>query len=187
MATSCSARRDGSENASFDSERSISNYDLRSGQGQVMTQVGQHAYLPNRIDEPSRLAPFARLYLHSVTSYWLKTDCDLCDLIWHSREPRSSFAPGSSQMGWVAMGSSLNYVTLFWPFLHPLPLVRWGCAIPRSPPPCYANENRNVKTSTVLAFNEIMFHTLFFYIDTDHTAQFKALYHVKRNLVTLSR
>ena len=42
-----------------------------------MTQVGQNAYLPKRLDEPSRLAPFARLYLHSVASYWRNTDCGL--------------------------------------------------------------------------------------------------------------
>ena len=42
---------------------------IKSGQGQVMTQVGQYAYLSKRLDEPSRLAPFARLYLHPVTSY----------------------------------------------------------------------------------------------------------------------
>ena len=40
---------------------------VRSGQGQVMTQ---YAYLPNQIDEHSRLAPFACLYIYPVTSYW---------------------------------------------------------------------------------------------------------------------
>ena len=49
---------------------------VRPGQGQVMIQVGQYAYLPKHLDEPSRLAPFARLYLHPVTSYWRKTDYD---------------------------------------------------------------------------------------------------------------
>ena len=48
---------------------------LTSGQGQIMTQVGQYAYRPKRFDEPSRLAPFARLNLHPVASYWRKTDC----------------------------------------------------------------------------------------------------------------
>ena len=44
---------------------------------QIMTQVGQNAYLPKRLDEPSRLAQLARLYLHSVASYWRNTDCGL--------------------------------------------------------------------------------------------------------------
>ena len=45
-----------------------------------MTEVGQYAYLPERIDEPGRLAPFARLCFHSVASYWRKPDSDLGDL-----------------------------------------------------------------------------------------------------------
>ena len=49
----------------------------RSGQRQVTTGVGQYAYLPRRLDEPSRLAPFARLYLHPVVIYWQKQDFDL--------------------------------------------------------------------------------------------------------------
>ena len=49
----------------------------RSGPGQIMTQVGQYAHLPNRLDELSRLAPFARLHLHHVVTYWRKTYCDL--------------------------------------------------------------------------------------------------------------
>ena len=66
------------DNVSFDLERSISKFDqVRSGQGQVMPQVCQYAHLPNRIDEPSRLAYFARLYLSPVTSYLRKTDFDL--------------------------------------------------------------------------------------------------------------
>ena len=60
---------------------SVYKYDLRSGQGQVMTQIGKYSYHSTRIDEPRRLAPFARLYLHQVTSYWrkhrIKTSCDL--------------------------------------------------------------------------------------------------------------
>ena len=49
-----------------------------SGQDQVMVQIGQHVYFSKWLDEPSRLAPFARLYLHPVASYWRKkTDCDL--------------------------------------------------------------------------------------------------------------
>ena len=42
-----------------------------------MTQVGQYAYLTKGLDEPSRLTPFARLYLHPVSSYRRKTDYDL--------------------------------------------------------------------------------------------------------------
>ena len=61
----------------FDLERPVSKTDLSSDQGHVMTQVGQHAYLPKRLDEPSRLAPFARVYLHLVASYWRKTDCGI--------------------------------------------------------------------------------------------------------------
>ena len=79
---------------------------VRSGQSPVMTQISQYTNLPKLIDESSRLAPFARLYLHPVATYWRKTDCDLIwanltsgDLPW----PRSSVAPGSSQMEWVAM------------------------------------------------------------------------------------
>ena len=34
-----------------------------------MTEVGQYAYLPKRLNEPSRLAPFALLYLHPVASF----------------------------------------------------------------------------------------------------------------------
>ena len=71
MTPSCSARRDGSENVSLDLHRSISKSDLkvRSGQRQVMNQVRQYAYLSNRINEQSLLAPFARLYLYPMTSY----------------------------------------------------------------------------------------------------------------------
>ena len=50
---------------------------LRPGQGQIMTQVGQYAHPLNRLDEPGRLAPFARLYLHPVATYWRKADCDV--------------------------------------------------------------------------------------------------------------
>ena len=50
---------------------------VRSGQGQVMTQVGQYVYLPKRLNEPSRLAPFARLFLRPVASYWRNMDCDV--------------------------------------------------------------------------------------------------------------
>ena len=84
------------ETVLFDIERSTSKFDLRSGQGQVMTEVDQYAYLPKRIDEPSRLALFLRLYLHPVECFWRKPDFDL---ISPPRDPQSSVAPGSSQMG----------------------------------------------------------------------------------------
>ena len=101
MTPSYLPRRAGSKHVLLGHERSISKYDLRTGHGQVKTQVGQYAYLPKRLDEPSRLAPFARLYLYPDATYWRKTDCDL---IWPqvtSPCPRSSVAPGSAQMGWV--------------------------------------------------------------------------------------
>ena len=40
-------------------------------------QVGQYAYLPKRLDELSRLASFALLYLRPVASCWRQTDCDV--------------------------------------------------------------------------------------------------------------
>ena len=43
----------------------------------IMTEVGQYAYLPKRLDEPSRLAPFVRIYLHPIARYWRKPDFDL--------------------------------------------------------------------------------------------------------------
>ena len=39
-----------------------------SGQGQIMIQVGLYANPLKRLDKPSRLAPFAGLYLHSVAT-----------------------------------------------------------------------------------------------------------------------
>ena len=45
--------------------------------GQVMTQVGQYAHHPKRLDEANRFAPFVRLYLHPIVTYWRKTDCGL--------------------------------------------------------------------------------------------------------------
>ena len=42
----------------------------RSGHGQIMTQICQYACHAKQLDEPSRLAPFARLYLHRVVTYW---------------------------------------------------------------------------------------------------------------------
>ena len=69
MTPSCLDRRATSKHVLFDLERSISKFGLRSGQGQVMTDAGKYPYLPKRLDEPSRLALFARLYLHPVASY----------------------------------------------------------------------------------------------------------------------
>ena len=61
MTPSCLPRRADSEHVLFDLGRSVSKYDVRPGQ--VTTQVGQYAvaYLPKRLDEPSRLALFACL------------------------------------------------------------------------------------------------------------------------------
>ena len=64
---SCSIRRAGSKHVLFDVERSIYKFDLRSGQGQVMIQVGQYEHLPKWLDEPSRLASLVRL--HPVARY----------------------------------------------------------------------------------------------------------------------
>ena len=47
------------------------------GQCQIVTQVGQYAHRPKRLDEPSCLAPFARLYIHPVATYWRDMDCEL--------------------------------------------------------------------------------------------------------------
>ena len=74
MTLSCLPRQAGSKHVLFDIKRTISKSDLMSGQGHVMTQVGQFAFLPKRLDEPSILARFARLCLHPVASYWRKTD-----------------------------------------------------------------------------------------------------------------
>ena len=78
----------------------------RSVQDQIMTQVGQYTHTPKRLDEPSRLAPFARLYLHPVATYWRKTvwpQVTSFDPRWPPRDTRSSVVPRSSQMGWVAV------------------------------------------------------------------------------------
>ena len=75
---SCSPRQAGSKHVLFDFERSNWKFDhrSRSGQGQKLTQV-KCTCTSKRLDEPSRSAPFARLYLHPVPTNWLKTDCDL--------------------------------------------------------------------------------------------------------------
>ena len=81
MTPSCLPRRAGPEYVLFylkDQSQNLTSGQVRSGQGKVMTQVAQYAKLPMRIDEPSCLAPFARLYLYPVARYWQKkTDCDL--------------------------------------------------------------------------------------------------------------
>ena len=61
MTPSCSPFQAGSNHVCFDIERSISKFDLGSGQGQIVSQVGQYAHPPKRLDGPSRLALFARL------------------------------------------------------------------------------------------------------------------------------
>ena len=75
----------------------------RSGQRQVTTGVGQYAYLPRRLDEPSRLAPFARLYLHLSWFIGKNRTSTSFDLRWPPCDPQSSVAYWSSQMGWVSM------------------------------------------------------------------------------------
>ena len=75
MTPSCFSRQAGSKHVLFDIKMSIAKSDLRPGQGQFMTQEGQFAFLPKRLDEPSILARFARLCLHPVASYWRNTDC----------------------------------------------------------------------------------------------------------------
>ena len=100
MTPSCSLCRAGSKQVLFDLERWSFKFYFRSGQGQIMTHVGQCARPPKWLDKPSGLAPFARLYLYPVATCWRKTDCDL---IWPPRNPQSSVAPGASQMGWVAI------------------------------------------------------------------------------------
>ena len=80
MAPSCLSRRAGSEHVLLYLEKSISKTDLRSCQGQVMTHVGQYAYLSKSFDEPSRLAPFARLISilsRVIGEKRIVTSCDL--------------------------------------------------------------------------------------------------------------
>ena len=55
MTPSCSARQASPGHVLLDIESSISKFDPRSGQGQVMIQVGQCAYLSKYLDEPSLL------------------------------------------------------------------------------------------------------------------------------------
>ena len=57
--------------------RVLNSGQVRSGQGQVFTEVDQYAYIPKHLDELSRLALFVHLYLHPVASYWRKKDCGL--------------------------------------------------------------------------------------------------------------
>ena len=74
MTPSCLTRPSGLEHVMFILKDLFQNLApdqvrLRSGQGQVMTEVVQHAYFPNQVDERSRLTVFARIYLHPVTVY----------------------------------------------------------------------------------------------------------------------
>ena len=105
MTPSCSPRRAGLATALFTLKYQYQNLTSgqvrsRSGHDPSRPIINMHTHLPKRLDEPSRLAPFASLYPHPVTSYWRKTDCDLR---WPSHGPRLSVAPGSSHMGWVIM------------------------------------------------------------------------------------
>ena len=77
MSPLCLARQAGLEHSLFDLERSISKFDIRSGQGQVMTEVGQYAYIPKRLDESSRFAPFARLLSRVIGENRILTSFDL--------------------------------------------------------------------------------------------------------------
>ena len=64
---SCFPRRAGSKHVFLTWKVNLKIWpQVRSGQGQVMTQISQYANLPKRIDESSRLAPSACLYLHPV-------------------------------------------------------------------------------------------------------------------------
>ena len=99
IAQSCLPCRSISEHILFDLERSISKSDLRSGPGKVMTQVGQYAFLPKRLDELSRLALFAHPYIHPVASYWRKTDCDHAILDDLSVTPDHRLYPNYHRLG----------------------------------------------------------------------------------------
>ena len=79
------ARRDGLKHVLFDFERSISKFDLRSGQVKARSRSGHD---PSKLIcisseascETSRLAPSAPLYLHSVASYWQKKNWKMIKL-----------------------------------------------------------------------------------------------------------
>ena len=104
MVPSCSPRRAGPKYLLFDLERSIWKFDLRSGQvkGRSWPKwVNMHILLSGSMSQvvwnhlrvsvsiPSRLVVEKPI----VTSF---------DLRWPPRELRSSLAPGSGQMWWVA-------------------------------------------------------------------------------------
>ena len=46
---------------------------LNSGQGHVVTQVGNIAYVSMRLDERNTIRPLSRLYLFLIKSYSQKT------------------------------------------------------------------------------------------------------------------
>ena len=80
MTPSCLPRRADSEHVLCDLIFLTRSGHVRpmSDQGQFATEVGQYAHLPKRLDQPSRLAPFARrFYLNPVASYWRKPNFDL--------------------------------------------------------------------------------------------------------------
>ena len=102
---SCSPRQAGSKYILFDLERSISKFDLRSCQVKVRSKrkyVNMHIFwsgstsqvvwhhLRVSISFLSRLIGEKRI----VTSF---------DLRWPPRDPQSSVAPRSAEMGWVAV------------------------------------------------------------------------------------
>ena len=65
----------------------------------------------------------------------------------------------------VALGAvnKLRYAFLAIFFIPSSPLLRGSYASSRPlRPPCYANENRNVKNFTVFTFNEIRVHCIHF-------------------------
>ena len=82
MTQTYSPRQVCSKHVLFDLEENLTSGQVRSrsGQGQIMTQIGQYGHPLKRLDEPSRLAPFARHYLHPVVTYWRKMDCTSFDL-----------------------------------------------------------------------------------------------------------
>ena len=87
MTPSCSPRQAGSKHVFLTLKCQFKILPLfRSGQGQrqIMTQVGQYAHPLKRLHEPSCLAPFTRLFLHPVATYWRKrivTSFDPGDLL----------------------------------------------------------------------------------------------------------
>ena len=93
MTLSCSARQAGSEHVLFDIEKSISIFDLGSGQGQVNVRSGPTSQI---VWHHMRVSPSCRDLL-AKNGLW--PHLTSFDLISPPRDPRTSVAPGSSQMG----------------------------------------------------------------------------------------